>query len=239
MNIFLHLVHLESTIANIEALKKIEKLGNFEPFEFLSLLATAASAVANLVRKHLRLLKECGSLSLIKIFIKDFHEEVMEALISPFQKRAEILSSNGRSCCVAGCKNGLILHSGGLGFCEEHTWVYDTHVKRHSSDECRLPVLLLVWDRTPYRHALAAANELHEAFEFVERIWKSYMDARDAIIDDLSYEEMKEWPSEEEDEEEWDQEDEWSPGEETSSDHDSWQLNQQESNGWGEESGWS
>ncbi len=89
------------------------------------------------------------------------YELFLKTLISPFQWRTRYLWKEN-TCCIAGC-NTRVPESNIIQFCSKHNWIKVAHEKRHTS-KTRLPVLLLVWDNTPYRHALAGDKEIISFF---------------------------------------------------------------------------
>lgn len=155
--------------------------GGFELFEFEYLLFQAKYDLRKEIDIELELIMEAkkyvdiGSSSMSSYR----REQCLKALIAPFQRRAEKLHTRG-TCYVAGCKaTDTPFKEGGLAFCEEHEWVYDAHCDRHESGGNRLPVLMLVWDDTGYRHALAGADDIRFGFA---AIWRMEMNRFEHLV---------------------------------------------------------
>ena len=166
-----------------DSMLKIEKEGGFEPFEFLQLLLESALSMRHFLDCTLQ------EISTIKwredAEEKTFHyERFLEAVIEPFQRRAKRLwKGSNRACCVAACSQESKFHTGGLGFCEDHKWVYETHRDRHDSMSDRLPVLLLVWDNTPYHHAYAGSGDIELGFhDLIEQERNRYEITKEKIL---------------------------------------------------------
>lgn len=94
--------------------------------------------------------------------------KIGEIFISPFQKRAKLLSQRknwDEECCIAGCYRPCTSNSGALWFCDNHQLFLEAHEARHGHSQIgRLVGLMLVEDATGYDHISAAAPSIFGMF---------------------------------------------------------------------------
>jgi hypothetical protein len=124
---------------------------------------------------------------MIKLIIKDLsmdefefarnksyrYDILHESLIVPYQKRAKIRHSNCK-CSIVHCKT-IMPQSNTIQFCDKHKWVKTQHESRHEGGS-RLPVLLMVYDNTPYRHVKAAGHEINYMFDIYVDIYINHVE---------------------------------------------------------------
>lgn len=193
-----------------ESLLFIKKIGEIGDAEFSKLIDESVSDLKNYLDSKMTDIEMQSTIKMAKLVGKITTEDESEILIKSFQKRAKKLYKD-KTCCIAGCENNTSLNSeGGLSFCKEHDKIRVFHAERHSSYGKRLPVLMLVWDDTPYRHANAGSAEITDAFRsLIEKDIDEFLDKKFNVIYNGNMSE--ETFDEEEEQEEWTEEEqeEW------------------------------
>lgn len=131
-----------------------------------------------------------------------YPEHMIHSLVvMPFQNKAKSYSKMEKICDVATCSYEIdfnVKTDSPIKFCKMHSWVREHHQKKHYEAGHRLPIILLVADRTAYNHVDAADNEMKEAFSRILDLVRSSFDTKNEEFLSLTYQETDEFRKEKE-----------------------------------------